>query len=137
MRLQAHFCGCPKSVCVAKNTRRGVLSRGCHGAHRSEGRALLAVVCGARPGTDSEAVCRTRCRPLFLVALEVCNEVSNPRTLKNQGTLGPSLALECKCAFGAKIIFLNFIFVLFSLSRKCAPAGALLWMPKIRVRRQK
>ena len=53
MRLQAHFCGCPKSVCVAKNRRRRLLSRGCHGAHRSEGRALLAVVCGARPGTDA------------------------------------------------------------------------------------
>ena len=44
------------------------------------------------------------------------------RTYENQGTLGPSLALECKCAFGAKINFQ----IDFSLREKCA-SGALLW----------
>ena len=65
------------------------------------------------------------------------NEVSNPRTLKNQGTLGPSLALECKCAFGAKIIFgISFFVFVFFAGRKVRLRRTFV-DPKIRVRRQK
>ena len=40
------------------------------------------------------------------------------RTHENQGTPSPSVALECKCAFGAKIDF-----ELFFALAKCAPAA--------------
>ena len=46
------------------------------------------------------------------------------RTPQNQGTLGPALALECKCAFGAKIDFELF----FCLRKMCA-CGAHLCFP--------
>ena len=35
---------------------------------------------------------------------QVRDDLSGSRTPENQGTIGPPLALECKCAFGAKII---------------------------------
>ena len=37
----------------------------------------------------------------YLSVLEICRNQRDARTYENQGTPSPSLALECKCAFGA------------------------------------
>ena len=67
---------------------------------------------------------------------QVRDDLSGSRTPENQGTIGPSLALECKCAFGAKIVFWIFILFLVFSWRKVRLRRTFL-ESKTRVRRQK
>ena len=52
----------------------------------------------ARSSASVMGCTRSVCRATHL------SDLSGSLAPENQGTLGPSLALECKCAFGAKII---------------------------------
>ena len=94
-------------------------------------------------GAPTEPMVASQSMDNHSISVRKISKISkNPKIIENQrylgqqkiqGTLGPSLALECKCAFGAKIYFLSFI-RFFSVGK--VRLRRTFVDPKISVRRQ-